>query len=40
MYQCKGNGMVRDVFTPQQLLKLSGAMGIGHGKNSFSLIVP
>jgi hypothetical protein len=31
MYQCKGNGMVRDVFPAPQLLKLMGSMGIGHG---------
>ena len=29
-YQCKGNGMVRDVFVQDQLLKLAGCMGIGH----------
>lgn len=29
-YQCKGNGMVRDVFPGNQLVKLLGSMGIGH----------
>lgn len=32
LYQCKGNGMVRDVFPAPQLVKLMGSMGIGHGK--------
>jgi glutamine phosphoribosylpyrophosphate amidotransferase len=31
LYQCKGNGMVRDVFPAQQLTKLDGSMGVGHG---------
>ncbi|KAJ1922039.1 amidophosphoribosyltransferase [Mycoemilia scoparia] len=30
LYQCKGNGMVRDVFTPPRLLGLIGCMGVGH----------
>ncbi|KAJ3046028.1 amidophosphoribosyltransferase [Rhizophlyctis rosea] len=30
LYQCKGNGMVRDVFQPHQLADLRGAMGVGH----------
>ncbi|KAI8372300.1 phosphoribosyltransferase-like protein [Choanephora cucurbitarum] len=29
-YQCKGNGMVRDVFNEQQLASLTGSLGIGH----------
>jgi amidophosphoribosyltransferase len=31
LYQCKANGMVRDVFDSSSLLKLIGGMGIGHG---------
>ncbi|KAI8825749.1 phosphoribosyltransferase-like protein [Fimicolochytrium jonesii] len=30
LYQCKGNGMVRDVFEPRQLVELQGALGVGH----------
>ncbi|KAI9337025.1 phosphoribosyltransferase-like protein [Zopfochytrium polystomum] len=30
LYQCKGNGMVRDVFPKKQLLNLSGYMGVAH----------
>jgi len=30
LYQCKGNGMVRDVFHDSQLLGLMGNMGLGH----------
>ncbi|MBX4421164.1 amidophosphoribosyltransferase, partial [Mycobacterium tuberculosis] len=29
-YQCKGNGMARDVFTQQRMLNLVGNMGICH----------
>lgn len=29
-YQCKANGMVRDVFPAAQLLSLIGSMGVGH----------
>lgn len=29
-YQCKANGMVRDVFGPQALASLEGHMGVGH----------
>ncbi|EDO18794.1 hypothetical protein Kpol_1028p69 [Vanderwaltozyma polyspora DSM 70294] len=29
-YQCKGNGMARDVFTERRLTGLAGAMGIAH----------
>ncbi|EGV60421.1 amidophosphoribosyltransferase [Yamadazyma tenuis ATCC 10573] len=29
-YQCKGNGMARDVFTPQRMNNLVGNMGITH----------
>lgn len=39
LYQCKANGMVRDVFTQEALARLVGGMGIGHGKllsNSYS----
>lgn len=31
-YQCKANGMVRDVFDPKSVSTLLGGMGIGHGK--------
>ncbi|AMD21965.1 HFR110Cp [Eremothecium sinecaudum] len=30
LYQCKGNGMVRDVFTPARMKGLIGSMGIAH----------
>ncbi|KAI8059438.1 phosphoribosyltransferase-like protein [Gilbertella persicaria] len=30
LYQCKGNGMVRDVFEESQLARLIGSLGIGH----------
>ncbi|KAH6572259.1 hypothetical protein BASA60_006714 [Batrachochytrium salamandrivorans] len=30
LYQCKANGMVRDVFNPSQLSSLVGNMGVGH----------
>ncbi|KAJ2404880.1 amidophosphoribosyltransferase [Coemansia sp. RSA 2526] len=30
LFQCKGNGMVRDVFTPPRLRALSGNMGVAH----------
>ncbi|KAJ1733794.1 amidophosphoribosyltransferase [Coemansia biformis] len=30
LFQCKGNGMVRDVFTPGRLMSLSGSMGVAH----------
>lgn len=30
LYQCKGNGMARDVFTQERMLKLVGNMGIAH----------
>ncbi|KAI8894469.1 phosphoribosyltransferase-like protein [Globomyces pollinis-pini] len=30
LYQSKGNGMVRDVFSSSQLLQLVGSMGVGH----------
>ncbi|WFC95697.1 amidophosphoribosyltransferase [Malassezia brasiliensis] len=29
-YQCKANGMVRDVFEPHNLATLQGSMGVGH----------
>lgn len=31
-YQCKANGMVRDVFDANSLARLQGNMGVGHGK--------
>lgn len=30
LYQCKGNGMVRDVFQPNRVKGLVGSMGVGH----------
>jgi glutamine phosphoribosylpyrophosphate amidotransferase len=30
-YQCKANGMVRDVFDKNAVSRLIGGMGIGHG---------
>ncbi|KAK9462835.1 phosphoribosyltransferase-like protein [Lipomyces oligophaga] len=30
LYQCKGNGMIRDVFNSQRLQGLIGNMGVGH----------
>lgn len=30
-YQCKANGMVRDVFDKKAVSRLIGSMGIGHG---------
>lgn len=30
LYQCKGNGMVREVFTPSSIKNLTGNMGIAH----------
>ncbi|KAL4067723.1 phosphoribosyltransferase-like protein [Scleroderma citrinum] len=30
LYQCKANGMVRDVFDDAAILRLKGSMGIGH----------
>ncbi|KAI9509597.1 amidophosphoribosyltransferase [Russula earlei] len=30
LYQCKANGMVRDVFTQEAIARLVGGMGIGH----------
>lgn len=32
LFQCKGNGMVRDVFDEKQLSRLVGSLGVGHGK--------
>lgn len=30
IYQCKGNGLARDVFTPNRIMGLAGSMGIAH----------
>ena len=30
IYQCKGNGLAREVFTEQRVASLVGSMGIGH----------
>lgn len=32
-FQCKANGMVRDVFDSAALSRLLGGMGVGHGKH-------
>ncbi|KAG5461452.1 MAG: nucleophile aminohydrolase [Olpidium bornovanus] len=37
LYQCKGNGMVRDVFGKDSLLNLLGHMGVGHGASGLFL---
>jgi glucosamine 6-phosphate synthetase-like amidotransferase/phosphosugar isomerase protein len=34
-YQCKANGMVRDVFDKKAVSRLIGSMGIGHGIVAF-----
>lgn len=34
-YQCKANGMVRDIFDESSIRKLIGGMGVGHGKTRF-----
>ena len=31
-YQCKANGMVRDIFDANSISRLIGGMGVGHGK--------
>jgi amidophosphoribosyltransferase len=31
-YQCKANGMVRDVFDTRSVATLLGGMGVGHGR--------
>lgn len=30
-YQCKANGMVRDIFDDNSIPRLIGGMGVGHG---------
>lgn len=30
-YQCKANGMVRDIFDANSISRLIGGMGVGHG---------
>lgn len=35
-YQCKGNGMVRDLLDAKSLSQLIGGMGVGHGTLSLS----
>ncbi|CAG8741560.1 15570_t:CDS:2, partial [Cetraspora pellucida] len=37
LYQCKENGMVRDVFGQENLQNLIGSLGIGHGTGFFIL---
>ena len=36
LYQCKANGMVRDVCTQEAIARLIGGMGIGHGEHTHS----
>jgi amidophosphoribosyltransferase len=31
-YQCKANGMVRDIFDATSIARLIGGMGVGHGE--------
>jgi glutamine phosphoribosylpyrophosphate amidotransferase len=33
-YQCKANGMVRDVFDASAIARLVGGMGVGHGMSA------
>jgi amidophosphoribosyltransferase len=33
LYQCKANGMVRDVFDVDAIGRLIGSMGVGHGEH-------
>jgi glutamine phosphoribosylpyrophosphate amidotransferase len=33
-YQCKANGMVRDVFDANAIARLVGGMGVGHGMSA------
>ena len=37
-FQCKANGMVRDIFDESSIRKLIGGMGVGHGE-SLSLVL-
>ncbi len=39
-YQCKANGMVRDIFDEKSIQKLVGGMGVGHGELRFSWYAP
>ncbi|KAK4053037.1 amidophosphoribosyltransferase [Microbotryomycetes sp. JL201] len=39
-FQCKANGMVRDVLDEKSLHQLIGSMGVGHGKLLFATISP
>jgi amidophosphoribosyltransferase len=34
-YQCKGNGMVRDLLDAKTMAQLIGGMGVGHGSSPF-----
>lgn len=36
-YQCKGNGMVRDLLDAKSLNQLIGGMGVGHGQSALGL---
>lgn len=36
-YQCKANGMVRDVFDKNSISRLIGGMGVGHGMYQYYL---
>jgi amidophosphoribosyltransferase len=34
-YQCKANGMVRDIFDAHSISRLIGGMGVGHGMSIY-----
>lgn len=38
-YQCKANGMVRDVFDNNSISRLIGGMGVGHGELQSGFLV-
>lgn len=40
MYQCKGNGLVRDVFSNEKLRYLRGYMGVAHGILNLTSTLP
>lgn len=38
-YQCKANGMVRDIFDANSISRLAGGMGVGHGAHTSSISI-
>jgi len=40
LYQCKANGMVRDVFDDGAVARLIGSMGVGHGEHDIVFLLP